>query len=166
MFNNIFNHIVSVITAGAAGWTGHTWVLKLRYLRRYFKNQMPFEVFTAIKDSPVVPTLTEVVSPCFLCYSQLMHTPESWWKQRSSGQDQRHSLEAVLLAGRFPLHMNCCEIIQQLSQTFKIRSTIHKIENLQCIIRNEDVHVLPVGIFLSQCSLVMKWHWLILHWDW
>ena len=63
--------------------------------------------------------------------------------------------------------IRCCEIIQQLVQTFKIRSTIHKIKNLQCIIRNENVHVLLLlGIFFLQCSLVMRWYWLILRWDW
>ena len=49
-------------------------------------------------------TFASLLCPCFLCYRQLMHIPECQWKTRSSGQDQVHTpLEAVLLAGRFPL---------------------------------------------------------------
>ena len=137
IFHNIFNHIVSVITASAADWTGHTWVLYLQHLCRYFKNHMLFEVFTAMKDSPVIPALTEFVSSCFFCHSQVMHIPESWWKQRSSGQDQSHSPLRPCYWLVYSYCIRCCEIIQQLIQTFKIRSTIHKIKNLLCIIRTK-----------------------------
>ena len=76
--------------------------LGIQYLRSYFKNGMPFEVFIVIKESPA---FTEVVCPCFLCCGQLMHIPECQWKQRNSGHDQSYPpLEAVLLAGRFQLH--------------------------------------------------------------
>ena len=98
------------------------------YLCRYFKNHMPFEVFTAMKDSPVIPALKEVVSLCFFCHSQVMHIPESWWKQRSSGQDQSHPPLRPCNCLVYSYCICCSKIIQQLIQTFKNRSMIHKIK--------------------------------------
>ena len=74
----------------------------VQHLRCYFENGMSFEIFTVGKDSPVVPAFTEVVSPFFLCYSLLMHIPESLWKLWPG--PELSPFEAVLLAGRFPLH--------------------------------------------------------------
>ena len=62
----------------------------VQHLDLYSQNGMPFEVFMVMKESPVVPAFTEVVGPCFLCYSLLMHIQECQWKQRSSGPDQSH----------------------------------------------------------------------------
>ena len=74
----------------------------VQHLRCYFENGKLFEVFTVIKDSPVVLAFTEVVSPCFLCYSLLMHIPESPWELWPGPEPS--PFEAVLLAGRFPLY--------------------------------------------------------------
>ena len=100
---------------------------------------MPFEVLKVMKESPVVQAFTEVVCPCFLCYCELMHIPEYQLKLRSSGPDQRHPPLGLCYWLVDSHYIRCCEIIKQLIQTFIIRSMLHKMKDLQCMISNQDV---------------------------